>query len=272
MRGLSPRNLKYMRAFASAWPKRQIVQAVLAQITWYHNIALIEKLDDTQTRLWYARKTVANGWSHNILIMQIENATHEREGKAITNFPATLPPPDSDMAVQVFKDPYLFDFLGTADPRREKEVEQALMDHIQRFLLELGVGFAFVGRQVHLEIGSQDFYLDLLFYHLKLRCFVVVELKAVAFDPSFVGKLNLYLSAVDDMMRHPDDRPTIGLLLCRSKNRLIVEYALRDFKKPIGVAQWQTKIVRSLPKELRGSLPTIEELEEELGGTEETKG
>jgi len=272
MRGLSPRNLKYMRAFASAWPERQIVQEGLAQITWYHNIALLERLGDSQTRLWYAQKTIANGWSHNILIMQIENAAYEREGKAITNFPATLPPPDSDMAVQVFKDPYLFDFLGTADPRREKEVEQALMDHIQRFLLELGVGFAFVGRQVHLEIGSQDFYLDLLFYHLKLRCFVVVELKAVAFDPSFVGKLNLYLSAVDDLMRHPDDKPTIGLLLCRSKNRLIVEYALRDFKKPIGVAQWQTKIVRSLPKELRGSLPTIEELEKELGGAEETEG
>ena len=241
MRGLSPRNLKYMRAFASTWPERRIVQEVLAQITWYHNIALLEKLDDAQTRLWYVRKTIANGWSHSILAMQIENAAHEREGKAITNFPATLPPPDSDMAAQVFKDPYLFDFLGTADPRREKEVEQALMDHLQRFLLELGVGFAFVGRQVRLELGSQDFYLDLLFYHLKLRCFVVVELKAVAFDPSFVGKLNLYLSAVDDLMRHSDDKPTIGLLLCRSKNRLIVEYALRDLKKPIGVAQWQTK-------------------------------
>ena len=271
MRGLSPRNLKYMRAFASAWPEHQIVQEVLAQITWYHNIALLEKLDDAQMRLWYARKAIANGWSHSILAMQIENAAYEREGKAITNFPAALPPPDSDMAAQVFKDPYLFDFLGTADPRREKEVEQALMDHIQRFLLELGVGFAFVGRQVHLEIGSQDFYLDLLFYHLKLRCFVVVELKAVAFDPSFVGKLNLYLSAVDDLMRHLDDKPTIGLLLCRSKNRLIVEYALRDFQKPIGVAQWQTKIVKSLPKELRGSLPTIEELEKELGGAEENK-
>ncbi len=154
MRGLSPRNLKYMRAFASTWPERRIVQEVLAQITWYHNIALLEKLDDAQTRLWYARKTIANGWSHSILAMQIENAAHEREGKAITNFPATLPPPDSDMAVQVFKDPYLFDFLGTADPRREKEVEQALMDHLQRFLLELGVGFAFVGRQVHLELDS----------------------------------------------------------------------------------------------------------------------
>jgi len=264
MRGLSPRNLKYMRAFASAWPERQIVQEGLAQITWYHNIALLERLGDSKTRLWYAQKTIANGWSHNILIVQIENAAHEREGKAITNFPATLPPPDSDMAAQVFKDPYLFDFLGTADPRREKEVEQALMDHIQRFLLELGVGFAFVGRQVHLEIGSQDFYLDLLFYHLKLRCFVVVELKAVAFDPSFVGKLNLYLSAVDDLMRHPDDKPSIGLILCRSRNKVVAEYALRDIRKPVGISGYVTRLTESLPKKLKGLLPSPEEIEAEL--------
>ena len=271
MRGLSPRNLKYMRAFAAAWPDRSFVQQLAAQIPWFHNCILLDRFSDAAIRGWYIKAAIEHGWSRNVLELQIDTRAHERQGKAITNFPAALPPPDSDMAAQVFKDPYLFDFLGTADPRREKEVEQALMDHIHRFLLELGVGFAFVGRQVHLEIGSQDFYLDLLFYHLKLRCFVVVELKAVAFDPSFVGKLNLYLSAVDDLMRHPDDKPTIGLLLCRSKNRLIVEYALRDLKKPIGVAQWQTKIVKSLPKELRGSLPTIEELEKELGGTEETK-
>nr|HID58976.1 DUF1016 family protein [Desulfobacterales bacterium] len=171
----------------------------------------------------------------------------------------------SDMATQVFKDPYLFDFLGTADPRREREVEQALMDHIQRFLLELGTGFAFVGRQVHLEFASADYYIDLLFYHLKLRCFVVVELKAVPFDPSFIGKLNMYLSAVDDLLRHPDDRPTIGLLLCKGKDRIVVEYALRDLRKPIGVADWETKIVTSLPKEFKGSLPTVEEIEAELG-------
>ena len=169
------------------------------------------------------------------------------------------------MAGQVFKDPYLFDFIGTADPRRERELEQALVDHIQRFLLELGTGFAFVGRQVLLEVGDQDFYIDLLFYHLKLRCHVVIELKAVPFKPEFVGQLNLYLSAVDDLLRHPNDKPTIGLLLAKQKNRLLVEYALRDIKKPIGVAHWETKIVKSLPKELRSSLPSIEELEKELG-------
>lgn len=264
MKGLSPRNLKYMRAFAEAWPDKAIVQGPLAQITWYHNIALIEKLETPEDRLWYARKIVEQGWSQSVLCIQIEAGLHERQGKAITNFPATLPPADSDMAAQVFKDPYLFDFLGTADPRREREVEQALTDHIQRFLLELGAGFAFMGRQVHLEVESQDFYLDLLFYHVKLRCYVVVELKAVPFDPAFVGQLNLYLSAVDDLMRQPDDKPTIGLLLCRSKKKLIVEYALRDFKKPIGVASWQTRIVKSLPKEFRGILPSVEDIEKEL--------
>jgi hypothetical protein len=168
------------------------------------------------------------------------------------------------MAAQVFKDPYLFDFLGTADPRREREVEQALVDHIQRFLLELGSGFAFVGRQIHLEFASHDYYLDLLFYHLKLRCYVVIELKAVPFDPGFAGQLNMYLSAVDDLLRHEGDKPTIGLLLCRAKDRFIVEYALRDVRKPIGVAGWETTLVERLPKELRGSLPTVEEIEAEL--------
>lgn len=264
MAGLSPRNLKYMRAFAEAWPDRAIVQGPLAQITWYHNIALLEKLDDPRIRLWYAAKVRETGWSHNVLQLQIERQAHARQGKAVHNFPATLPPADSDLAAQVFKDPYLFDFLGTADPRREREVEDALVAHVQRFLLELGAGFAFMGRQVHLEVGSQDFFLDLLFYHVKLRCYVVVELKAVPFDPEFVGKLNLYLSAVDDLLRHPDDKPTIGLILCRSKNKLVVEYALRDLKKPIGVAEWQTKLVHSLPKEWQGSLPTIAEVEAEL--------
>ena len=265
MRGLSPRNLKYMRKFAAAWPDRAIVQESLARITWYHNIALLEKLSQPEERLWYARMVVETGWSHNILELQIAGRAHERHGRALTNFPATLPPADSDMAVQVFKDPYLFDFLGTADPRREREVEQALVDHIQRFLLELGTGFAFVGRQVHLEFASHDYYLDLLFYQLKLRCYVVIELKAVPFDPGFVGKMNVYLSAVDDLLQHSDDKPTIGLLLCRSKDRIVVEYALRDLKKPIGVAEWETRIVEALQEELRGSLPTVEEIEAELG-------
>ncbi|MPZ44546.1 MAG: DUF1016 family protein [Betaproteobacteria bacterium] len=266
VKGFSPRNLKYMRAFAAAWPERAIVQEALAQIPWYHHIALLEKLDEQAVRLWYARQAREHGWSHDILVLQIESRFHERRGKAVTNFPATLPSPASDMAVQVFKDPYLFDFLGTADPRREREVEQALVDHIQRFLLELGSGFAFVGRQVPLEVGNQDFVVDLLFYHLKLRCYVVIELKAVSFDPAFVGQLNLYLSAVDDLLRHPDDQPTIGLLLCRGKDEIVVEYALRHLKRPVGVAEWETELVDKLPKALRGSLPTVEEIEAELGG------
>ncbi|MDL1975350.1 MAG: PDDEXK nuclease domain-containing protein [Deltaproteobacteria bacterium] len=264
MSGFSPRNLKYMRTFAEAWPEREIVQRTVAQIPWRSNLALLDKLEDHQTRLWYAYNTIENGWSRDILAMQIESNLHKRQGQAINNFDISLPPADSDMAAHVFKDPYLFDFLGTADPRKEREVEQGLMDHIQRFLLELGAGFAFVGRQVLLEVGDSDFYLDLLFYHLKLRCYVVVELKAVPFDPGFVGQLNLYLSAVDDLMRHPDDRPTIGLLLCKSKDQLVAEYALRRFNSPMGVAQWETRLTETLPDDLKGSLPTIGEIEAEL--------
>ena len=264
MKGLSPRNLKYMRAFAEAWPDRAIVQQLAAQIPWFHNCLILDKLTDTETRKWYIKTTIEQGWSRNILAMQIESGLHERQGRAITNFPATLPPVDSDLAAQVFKDPYLFDFIGTADPRREQEVEKALTDHIQRFLLELGAGFAFMGRQVHLEVEGQDFYLDLLFYHVRLRCYVVVELKAVPFDPAFIGQLNLYLSAVDDLMHRSDDKPTIGLLLCRAKKKLVVEYALRDLKKPVGVATWQTRIVKSLPKEFKGILPSVEDIEKEF--------
>jgi predicted nuclease of restriction endonuclease-like (RecB) superfamily len=266
MKGFSPRNLKYMRAFAIAWPEREIVQRLVAQLPWRQNIALLEQLDDRETRVWYAERALQEGWSQSILCLQIDGSAQQRHGKALTNFKATLPPHDSDMVSQVFKDPYLFDFLGTADPRRESEIEQALVDHIQRFLLELGTGFAFVGRRVPLEVGDQDFQIDLLFYHLKLRCYIVVELKAVAFDPGFVGQLNLYLSAADDLLRHPDDQPTIGLLLCREKNRVVVEYALRHLKRPIGVASWETKLVEKLPKELHGILPTVEEIEAELAG------
>ena len=266
LKGFSPRNLKYMRAFAGAWPERAIVQEALARIPWYHHIALMEKCRTPEERLWYARQSAEQGWSRNILALQIDRRAHERQGKAITNFRDTLPPAKSDLAAQVFKDPYLFDFLGTADPRREREIEQALVAHVQRFLLELGSGFAFVGRQVPLEVGDQDFQIDLLFYHLKLRCYIVVELKAVPFDPAFVGQLNLYLSAVDDLLRHSDDQPTIGLLLCRAKNKLVVEYALRHLKRPIGVAGWETRLVEKLPKALKGSLPTVEEIEAELSG------
>jgi predicted nuclease of restriction endonuclease-like (RecB) superfamily len=199
-----------------------------------------------------------------MLELQIQSQLHIRSGKAQNNFAITMPPADSDMAVQLFKDPYLFDFIATADPRREAEVEQALIDHIQKFLLELGTGFAFVGRQVPLEVGGEDYPLDLLFYHLKLRRYVVIELKARAFTPGDVGQLNLYLSAVDDLLRHPDDQPTIGLLLCRNKNKLVAEYALRGLDQSIAVAAWQTQLTESLPEELRGSLPTVEEVEAEL--------
>jgi predicted nuclease of restriction endonuclease-like (RecB) superfamily len=264
MAGLSARNLKYMRAFASTWTDREIVQAPLAQLTWYHHLALIEKLDDKAVRLWYATRAVEHGWSRNILAFQIAGQAHARQGKALNNFKRTLPPTDSDFAAQVFKDPYLFDFLGTADPRQEHEVEASLVAHVERFLLELGSGFAFVGRQVPLEVGGDDFKLDLLFYHFKLRRFVVVELKSVKFDPGMVGQLHMYLSAVDDMLKQPDDQPTIGLLLCRGKNELVVEYALRDQRRPMGVADWETQLVEKLPDALKGSLPSIEEIEAAL--------
>lgn len=264
MKGFSPRNLKYMRRFAEEWRRDEIVQAPLAQLSWYHQVALLEHADDRAQRLFYARQAVANGWSRNLLVLQTENRTHLRAGKAITNFKHTLPPAESELAEQAFKDPYVFDFLGLADLKREREVETALIDQVQKFLLELGAGFAFVGRQVRLTVGGSEFFVDLLFYHLKLRCFVVIELKAVPFEPAFVGQLGFYLSAVDAQQRHPDDRPTIGLILCKSKDTLVVEYALRDLKRPIGVAEWETKLVRSLPAELEGTLPTIEQLEAEL--------
>jgi predicted nuclease of restriction endonuclease-like (RecB) superfamily len=264
MSGLSPRNLKYMRAFAAAWPDGAIVQQVVAQLPWKQNIALLDKLKTPQDRLWHAQKAAQHGWSHAILTLQIESQAHQRSGKAQNNFPLTLPPADSDLAAQIFKDPYLFDFIGTGDPRREREVEQALVDHIQRFLLELGAGFAFVGKQVHLEVGGQDFYLDLLFYHLRLRRYVVVELKNREFQPGDAGQMNLYLSAADDLLRHADDQPTIGLLLCKGRNKLVVEYALRGIEKPIGVAEWATQLVENLPAEFESSLPTVAQIEAEL--------
>jgi predicted nuclease of restriction endonuclease-like (RecB) superfamily len=270
MKGFSPRNLQFMRAFAELYLDGEIVKQLVSQLPWGHIIILMQKVKAPIQRDWYINQSILNGWSRNILALQISSQSYERQGKAVSNFETTLPPADSDMAVQAFKDPYLFDFLGTADPRREREVEQALVDHVQKFLLELGNGFAFVGRQVQLEVGDSDFFVDLLFYHLKLRCYVVVELKVVPFDPAFVGTLNLYLSAADDLLRHPDDKPTIGLLLCRSKNRLVVEYALRDFNKPIGVADWETQISRSLPQELAASLPSIEEFEAELQNDDES--
>ena len=266
MGGLSARNLLSMSLFAAAFPVGPIAKQPVSQLPWGQIIRLMQMVKDPAAREFYIRETIAHGWSRSILEIQIQQQLHLRLGKEQNNFALTMPPAESDMAAQLFKDPYLFDFLGTADPRREAEVEQALVDHIQKFLLELGTGFAFVGRQIRLEVGDDDFVLDLLFYHLKLRRYVVIELKAGAFTPGDVGQLNLYLSAVDDLLRHPYDQPTIGLLLCRKKNKLVAEYALRGLDQSIAVAAWQTQLTDSLPKELRSSLPSIEEIEAELAG------
>ena len=264
MTGFSPRNIKYMRKFAECWPDFEIVQQVVAQIPWRTNIKLIDKLNTLEERIWYARKTIENGWSSTILELQIQSRLFERTGKSVNNFLVAMPPTDSDMANQIFKDPYLFDFLGTDMPRREVEIERKLTEHIQNFLLELGQGFAFVGRQVHLEVGGDDFYIDLLFYHLKLRCYVVIELKACDFEPGFISQLNMYQNVVNDILRHPDDNPTIGLLLVKGKNQTVVEYSLAGYKNPIGVAEWKNQMVKALPEELKSSLPSIEEIEKEL--------
>lgn len=219
MGGLSARNLLSMSLFAAAYPKGPIAKQPVSQLPWGHIVRLLQMVKDPAARKFYIREAIAHGWSRSSLETQIQGQLHLRAGRALTNFARTMPPAESDLAAQLFKDPYLFDFLGTADPRREAEVEQALLDHVQRFLLELGSGFAFVGRRVHLEVGGDDFYLDLLFYHLRLRRYVVIELKARAFEPGDVGQLNLYRATVDDLLRHPDDHPTIGLLLCRGKTR-----------------------------------------------------
>lgn len=264
MKGFSPRNLKYMRAFAAAWPDEQFVQQLAAQIPWFHNCVLLDKLSVPSERQWYARKAIENGWSRNILAHQIDSHLHLRLGAAQTNFAATLPTPQSELVQQILKDPYTFDFLGIGEEAHERDLERALLDHLRAFLLELGLGFAFVGSQHHLEVGGQDFYLDLLFYHFRLRCFVAIDLKIGEFQPEYAGKMNFYLSALDATLRGEQDQPSIGLILCRAKNRIIVEYALRDLSKPIGVSAYQ--LTQALPESLKGSLPTIDELEAELIG------
>ena len=267
MKGLSPRNLGYMKAFAEAWPDESILQAPLAKLTWYHNLTLLEKLKSAEERIWYAQAAIEHGWSRNILVMQIESSLYRRQGKATTNFQTTLPKPQSDLAQQLLKDPYNFDFLTLSKDAHERELETGLVGHIQKFLLELGVGFAFVGRQVPLEVAGKDYRIDLLFYHLKLRCFVVFDLKGGAFKPEYTGKMNFYLSAVDDLLRHPDDKPSIGLILCKEKDGIVAEYALRDMTKPLGVAEFTH--LEKLPEEFQGTLPTIEEIEAELGKLED---
>lgn len=264
MKGLSPRNLGYMKAFAEAWPDEAILQEPLAKLTWFHNLTLLEKIKTEEERLWYAQAAIEHGWSRNVLVIQIEAGLYGRQGKAITNFTKALPAPQSDLAQQLLKDPYNFDFLTLSKDADEREVETGLVAHIQKFLLELGTGFAFVGRQYPLEIAGDDYRLDLLFYHLKLRCFVVIDLKSGSFKPEYAGKMNFYLAAVDDMLKHPSDNPTIGLILCKGKEQLVVEYALRNTATPMGIAEF--KHLEKLPAELKGSLPTIEELEAELYG------
>lgn len=266
IQGFSRINIFRMRAFYRAYEK--VSQAVtlleklpIIQIPWGHNIVLITKIKDLEERLWYAEQTIANGLSRSALEDWIKTNVYKRKGKAITNFSHRLPSPQSQLAQETLKDPYNFDFLTLSAGFLERELEQGLIDHIQKFLLELGEGFSFVGRQYHLEIDNTDYYLDLLFYHLKLRCYVVIELKTTDFKPEYAGKLNFYLSAVDDLLRHTTDNPTIGLILCKTKKNFTAEYALRDINKPMGVAQYATKLVEILPKNLKGSLPSIQEFE-----------
>lgn len=262
MKGFSPQNLKYMKRFAEEYNLEEIGQQAVDQLPWGHNIVLMYEIQDKKEREFYIQKTRDHSWTRNILSMQIETNLYKREGKAITNFSAKLPAPHSELANATLRNPYLFDFLSLGKDAHEREVEKALVAHIERFLIELGEGFAFLGRQYHLQVEDQDFYLDLLFYHIKLRSFLVVELKSGKFKPEYAGKMNFYLSAVDDLLRQPGDNPSIGLILCRSKVGVLAEYALRDMSKPIGLAEY--KLTELLPKEIKTLLPTIEELEVEL--------
>lgn len=262
MKGFSPRNLKYMRAFAEAWPDSEFVQQAAAQLPWGHNVVLLDKLPGSETRRWYISQVIEHSWSRNTLVMQIESRLLERTGKAVSNFESHLPKPQSDLARESLKDPYRFDFLSLAPDAQERDIEGALIKHVTDFLLALGAGFAFVGQQVLLDVGGDEFFVDLLFYHLKLRCYVVIELKTGKFKPEHLGKLSFYLAAVDAQLKHSQDGPTIGLLLCKSKNEVVAEYALRDNNRPIGVAQYQ--LVESLPAELQRSLPSIEQIERGL--------
>ncbi|WNY23948.1 Putative nuclease YhcG [Methanimicrococcus hongohii] len=264
MKGFSSRNLKYMKRFAECWEDFEIVQQAVAQLPWRSNILILDKLHDKESRLWYVYEAINNGWSSSILDLQISSDLIHRQNHIIHNFSNILPPAESDLVSHIFKDPYLFDFLGTDELKREKELEMKLIQHIEHFLLELGQGFAFVGRQVKVEIGGQEFFVDLLFYHLRLRCYIVVELKTCDFEPGHIAQLNLYQNIIDDTFRHSDDKLTIGLLLVKSKNKVIVEYSLAGFQKPIGVAEWKQQMIKELPENLLSDLPTIQDIEEEM--------
>lgn len=266
MTGLSRTNLLYMRAFAEAYPAEAIVQQLVGRLPWGHNVVLLDKVKAPAEREWYARGAVEHGWSRAVLVHQIESGLYRRQGHAVTNFERTLAGTGSELAREMLKDPYHFDFLSVGPDVRERELEAALLAQVRDFLLELGVGFALVGSQHRLEVGGQDFYLDLLFYHLRLRCYVVVELKLGAFRPEDSGKMGFYLTAVDEQLRHEHDRPSIGLILCRERNRVLAEYALRSLDRPIGVAEY--RLTERLPAPLRANLPSTDSLARRLAGAE----
>ncbi|UJS25212.1 PDDEXK nuclease domain-containing protein [Thiothrix winogradskyi] len=264
IRGFSLRNLKYMRQWFQFWSvETAIGQQLVAQIPWGHNLVIVSKTHSIDEATFYVQKTIENHWSRAVLTHHIEAGLYQRNGKAINNFQATLPAPHSDLAHQTLKDPYCFDFLMLRERHNERELENALIEHITRFLLELGAGFSYMGRQYRLEVAGDEFFMDLLFYHVRLHCYVVIELKTVKFKPEFAGKLNFYISAVDSLLKAPEDNPTIGILICKSKNDTVVEYALRDVQKPIGVSEYT--ITKHLPPELQSSLPSIADIEAELG-------
>ncbi len=276
MGGFSERNLRYMRRFAEEYPDfpilqvplaeldgkaSEFLQVPLAEIPWYHHISLIPKVKALKERAFYIMETAQNGWSRDVMLLQIENNLFQNKGKAINNFKTSLPEPQSDLARDIFKDPYRFNFLGMSGKLYERDIEEQLTEKITDFLLEMGNGFAFVGRQYHISVDGDDYFIDILMYHLKLHCYVVIELKAVEFIPEFVSKLNFYVSAVDEQIKTEKENPTIGLLLCRTKNNTKAEYTLRGVTQPLGIAQYQTE---KLLSEIKSTLPTIEELEEGL--------
>ena len=259
IQGFSPRNLKYMRAFAAAWQDFQIVQEVLAQLPWYHHLTLLDKLSNNDDRMVYARLAVENGWSRNMMVHHIELGTAKRIGKAQNNFADFLPPAESELAAESLKDPYKFDFITLSEKAQEKDLKKALLEKITEFLVELGSGFAYAGREVVLDVGGDEFRIDLLFYHLKLHCYVVIELKTGKFKPEHLGQLSFYMTAIDRQVKSDFDAPTIGLLLCKNKNKIVAEYALQDIRKPIGISEYE--LTNALPDGIKSQLPSVEELE-----------
>jgi len=292
LKGFSERNIGRMIALYRAYPEPEAFlpqpaaktpdPAILPQpaaklttasfwlIPWFHHVILMEKVKDHTVRRWYMQQTLANGWSRNVLALQIDAQAHARHGKTVSNLAARLPVPQSDLIQQTLKDPYLFDFLTLAEPFQERELETELVRHLEKFLLELGQGFAFVGRQYRLDVGNEDFYIDLLFYHLRLRAFVVIDLKKGKFKPEYAGKLNFYCNVVNDRLKHPTDQPTIGLILCQSHNHLQAEYSFAGIDKPIGISTYE--LTRALPQAIRSALPTVEEIEAELGAPQAEGG